>query len=133
MSLSHSQHLGLSGKPQEFGGSFNGTVSALVGRAAIRTTALISFGATFLQRHTPTPETPGGGIFYAAAAIFCSSHAMSSERRHTTRFRPIRTCFRNSPPFSPPQIVACARVVIPTTPPISRRSAPHPSELQYLL
>src|SRR3546814_6782159 len=36
MSLSHSQHLGRSGRPQEFGGSFNGTVSALVGRAAIR-------------------------------------------------------------------------------------------------
>src|SRR3546814_10148868 len=53
--------------------------------------SLISFGATFLQRHTPTPETPGGGIFYAAAAIFCSSHAMTSERRQTTRLGPIRS------------------------------------------
>src|SRR3546814_19146743 len=97
MSLSHSQHLGLSGKPQEFGGSFNGTVSALVGRAAIRTTALISFGATFLQRHTPTLETPGGGIFYAAAAIFCSRPAMTSDRRKTRRLGRTRHRFGNSP------------------------------------
>src|SRR3546814_20672827 len=57
LSLSPSQHLGRSGRPPEFGGSLNGPVYPMVGRAAIRTTWLIRFGDSTLPRTTPTPAT----------------------------------------------------------------------------